>query len=350
MNITGIEVIRRNPGVAIGVVTGEKVGVAASPGEKLTVIAGDTVRVSLSVDYMGLAIDGSVWVAIGRQNLGFAEDFVPVAPVEVHFNQSFDWVTYPIVVDIPIWDRPGVNYDMYAKIMGVPGPDIFTDILLNIIDVLGIEIPGEYELVQHTIYPWSYIYEGDAEVCTFEFKLTPEQIPGTEWLGQRIVAAFVSELEKQGSRLLEVKVSRDISPPLWTNYLVEITASVSKGGIGSIGFAWAAVIILVLSILFIVGILFTIKAIDELIYKRKGLDEETKKTFSRETLVAMILDLEPETPPETLEAKSDQELRDLLNQILAEKAPPVSWWPLAIIGGLGVVGVGAAFALTGRRK
>ncbi|MBA7636603.1 hypothetical protein ES703_44224 [subsurface metagenome] len=113
------------------------VGVAALPGEKLTVMVGDTVRVHLSVDYMGPAIDGAVWVAIGRQNLGFAEDFVPDAPVPVHFNQSFDWITYPIVVDIPIWDRPGTDYDMYAKIMGVPGPDIFTDILLNIIDVLG---------------------------------------------------------------------------------------------------------------------------------------------------------------------------------------------------------------------
>lgn len=114
------------------------VGVAALPGEKLTVMPGDTVRVRLSVDYMGPAIDGSVWVAIGRQNLGFAEDFVPDAPVPVHFAQSFDWVTYPIVVDIPIWDRPGIDYDMYAKIMGVPGPDIFTDVLLNIIDVLGV--------------------------------------------------------------------------------------------------------------------------------------------------------------------------------------------------------------------
>lgn len=113
-------------------------GIAALPGEKLTVMVGDTVRVHLSVDYRGPAIDGEVWAAIGRQNLGFAEDFVPDAAVPIHFDQSFDWITYPIVVDIPIWDRPGVNYDMYAKIMGVPGPDIFTDILLNIIDVIGI--------------------------------------------------------------------------------------------------------------------------------------------------------------------------------------------------------------------
>ena len=127
-----------------------EVGVAALPGEKLTVDVGDTVRVHLTVDYMGPAIDGSVWVAIGRQNLGFAEDFVPDAPVPVHFNESVPWVTYPIVVDIPIWDRPGTDYDMYAKIMQVPGPDIFTPDLLNIIDVIAA-VPTEPQFRDFTI-------------------------------------------------------------------------------------------------------------------------------------------------------------------------------------------------------
>ena len=46
MNITGIEVRRRNPGVAaIGVVAGEKV--------ELTY--GDTLSVNVSFDYRGLA-------------------------------------------------------------------------------------------------------------------------------------------------------------------------------------------------------------------------------------------------------------------------------------------------------
>ncbi len=115
-------------------VVGE-VGVAAIPGEKLTVLVGDTVRVRFSVDYMGPAIDGAVWTAIGRQNAWFNEDFASRTPV--HFDASFDFVTYDITADVVIGDRPGSDYDMYAKIMEVPGPDIFTPILLNIIDVLG---------------------------------------------------------------------------------------------------------------------------------------------------------------------------------------------------------------------
>ena len=333
MNITGIEVIRRNSGVATGVLAGEKV--------ELNI--GDRLRVTTGFNYRGSAQRVTLYGAIGKRGFfGFDEILHNEASIDLPESPT-DFTPVQGSVDIEITAIGSGTYDLYCKIKEYPEAG-----LPEVNDV--IDITGEYELVQHTIYPWSYIYEGDAEICTFEFKLTPEQVPGTEWLGQRIVNSFASELEKQGSRLLELKVSRDISPPLWTNYLVEVTASVSKGGVGFIGFPWAAAIIGVLAILFIVAIIFAIRTIDEVFFKRKGLDEETKKTFSRDTLIVMILDLEPETSPETLEEKSDQELRDLLNQILAEKAPPVSWWPLAIIGGLGILGVGAAFALAGKRE
>ncbi|GAI47186.1 unnamed protein product, partial [marine sediment metagenome] len=39
------------------------------------------------------------------------------------------------------------------------------------------EIPPEFELIQETIYPLAYIYEGWQETCIFEFSLGPEQIP-----------------------------------------------------------------------------------------------------------------------------------------------------------------------------
>ncbi|GAI79250.1 unnamed protein product, partial [marine sediment metagenome] len=165
-------------------------------------------------------------------------------------------------------------------------------------------------------------------------------IPGTEWLGQRIVDSFVSKLEEEGSRLLELRVYQDTTPTFWTNYRVEVTATASP-------LAWNLIIIGVLAVLFVVAIVFALKAVESLIYHRKGLDEETKKTFSRETLIAMILDLAPETPAETLEAMEDQELRDLLNQLIAEAAPPISpWGILALVGVLGVVGVGGAVAFS----
>jgi len=200
-----------------------------------------------------------------------------------------------------------------------------------------------YEPIQETIYPWAYTFQGDAETCVFEFTLTPEQIPGTRWIGERIVNSFVSELEKDGSRLLELRVYEDATPTWWTKYRVEVTATASP-------LAWNVIIIGVLAILFIGAIYFTIKLVDDVFFKRKPLSDETKETFSRATVTSMILDLEPETPPETMAEMSDQELRHLLNQILAEKAPPISWLPFAIVSGILVVGGVSAIALATRRK
>ena len=241
-------------------------------------------------------------------------------------------------------DKAGV-YTLEADLlMGSPDNPVVVDIYQGDLCTVTTEVPPEYVEIQHTVYPWAYVFEGNAETCIFEFKLTPEQVPGTEWVGQRIVDSFVSELEKEGSRLLELKVYRDTTPTFWTNYRVEVTATASP-------LAWNLIIIGVLAVLFVIAIVFAIKAVESLIYHRKGLDEETKKTFSRDTLIAMILDLAPETPPEALEAMEDQELRDLLNRLLAEIAPPISpLGILALVGGVGVLGVGAAVAFSMARR
>ncbi|GAH99173.1 unnamed protein product, partial [marine sediment metagenome] len=77
----------------------------------------------------------------------------------------------------------------------------------------------------------------------------------------------------------------------------------------------------------------------------------------REDLIPMILykapRLEPpyEVTPEELEAMSDDGLRALLKELRDRQAPEVSWWPLVIVGGVAVLGVGAAaIALTARRE
>jgi len=234
-------------------------------------------------------------------------------------------------------DKEG-TYTLKADLLMNPDSPVIVDSYEGDLCTTTVELPPEYVLIQETIHPWAYIFEGDAEVCTFDFKLTPEQIPGTEWLAQIIVDSFVSELQKEGSWLLELRVYEDTTPTFWTNYRVEVTATASP-------LAWNLIIIGVLAVLFIVAIVFAIRSVEDLIYHRKGLDEETKKKFSRETLTAMILELAPETPIETLGAMGDQELRDLLNQLLAEVAPPISpWGILALVGGLGVLGVGAAVA------
>jgi len=53
------------------------------------------------------------------------------------------------------------------------------------------------------------------------------------------------------------------------------------------------------------------------------------------------------TPVETLEEMSEEELRDYLDKIAEEEVPPeeISPWAIvALVGGLGVLGAGAAVA------
>ncbi|GAI61668.1 unnamed protein product [marine sediment metagenome] len=113
------------------------IGVEALAGEKLTVMVGDTVRVHLGVDYRGPALDGSIHISWGHQDTWFNEDGNKQDDFPVHFAQSFDWVPYIFACDVLIGGDYGAGYDMYAKIEGVPGPDIFAPTLLNVLDVLG---------------------------------------------------------------------------------------------------------------------------------------------------------------------------------------------------------------------
>ncbi|GAJ09723.1 unnamed protein product [marine sediment metagenome] len=128
-------------------VKGLGIGVEA-PG-KLTVMVGDTVRVSLGVDYRGPAIDGSIHISWGHQNLWFNEDGNKQDDFPVHFDQSFDWLPHTFECDVLIGGDYGAGYDMYAKIEGVPGPDIFAPTLLNVLDVLGAAEFRDFEITSY---------------------------------------------------------------------------------------------------------------------------------------------------------------------------------------------------------
>ncbi|MBA7588212.1 hypothetical protein ES708_30264 [subsurface metagenome] len=124
-------------------------GISVPAGQKLEVMVGDVVRVHMGVDYRGPAISGKVHVSYGRQDTWFNEDGNKQSDVNVSFGQSMDWVPYEITCDIHIGGATGTGYDLYAKIMGVPGPDIFSPTLFNVLDVLG---EAEFQSFEITSY------------------------------------------------------------------------------------------------------------------------------------------------------------------------------------------------------
>jgi len=353
VNITGIEVIKRNPGVATGVVAGEKI--------ELTY--GETLRVNVSFDYRGLAGTATLYGAIGNRGI-FGFDEILHNEVSIDLPESTaDFTPCERSVDIPITSDidPGTDYDLYCKIKeypeaGMPEED-------NVIDIVGI--PPDFVLIQETIHPAAYVWEGEAEVCVIEFPLTPEQLPFTQWGGLKLAETFANAIEAEGNSLLEVKVWEDTTPMLWTNYRVEIKAAVASEEQGvavwpwlvALGavlatLPWKAIILGSLTVLgiWIVGWVIEklIKSVDRVIHKRSSLTDEVIDSLEREDLIPMILYKAPrvdyEVSPEELEAMSDDGLRALLKELRDRQVEEIEWWPLVLIGGLGVLGVGAAVA------
>jgi len=58
-------------------------------------------------------------------------------------------VPYEFACEVLIDGTSGENYDLYAKIMAVPGPDIFSPTLLNVLDVLGAPEFQEFAITNY---------------------------------------------------------------------------------------------------------------------------------------------------------------------------------------------------------
>ncbi|GAJ04220.1 unnamed protein product, partial [marine sediment metagenome] len=233
---------------------------------------------------------------------------------------SPEFTPCPASVDIGITSdiKPGTDYDLYCKIKEYPGagmPEVG-----NVIDIVGI--PPTYELIQHTISHFAYIYDGDVEVNIATFKIDP--FTPSAWAAKKFADALESEARKKGARVLETKVYVDTTPLLWTDIRIEVTGTPLGGGVGAapgiaVGIApWLAIILVCLAIIAVIVV--TTLAFDhwmEKFKKKPGL-EDVKPAWGKEALILDIQDAEEHwertpTPVETLEGMSEEELRDLLD-------------------------------------
>jgi len=357
MIITGIEVIRGNPGA---VVAGDNPGVLteATPGEKLELTYGDKLRITTGFDYRGPAHDITLYGSIGQRKavLGFDE----IISAEAKYKTPNSPTTFAPVtasVDIPITAdiAPKPDYDIYCKIKEYAGAG-----LPQVDDVITITgMPPTFELLEETIYPYAYVYDGKCEVSAFTFKTDP--FTPASWIAGKLAAACENEVEKAGGRVMEMRVYVDRSPLLWTDWRIEVVGIPPKTTAGvamSLGIAWWAIaIIAALAIILIIVITWSIKTIVSS-FTHKPISEEIKATWSKDTLIKVIGDFETKlertpTPPEELEKKTDQELRDYTNELASVIAPAPGGLGLAIAAA-GVLGLGAlalgAYAMSRPRE
>ena len=214
----------------------------------------------------------------------------------------------------------------------------------DVIDITGM--PPTFELLEETIYPYAYIYAGDAEVSTFTFKSDP--FTPSRWIASRVAKALEEQVRKDGGKVLEMRVYADKSPLLWTDWRIEVVGIPPKttGTAMPVGIAWWAVAILAaLAIALIIVITWSIKTVVSLFKPKPGLDE-VKIGWEKETLILTIQNSEEywertPTPVETLEGMSEEDLRHLLNQIAEEEVPPAEPGLGLAIAAVGVLGLGA---------
>jgi len=116
-----------------------------------------------------------------------------------------------------------------------------------------------WELIHEETTDLGWEYRGKAELCVFEFKLLPEQVPGMGRVAILLSNAFARVLPEHGGGLLRIRVWEDTSPALWTNYRTEVVSVASP-------LIWKAIVAGALTVAFLVALTFTIREVRKLVW------------------------------------------------------------------------------------
>ncbi|GAI81817.1 unnamed protein product, partial [marine sediment metagenome] len=191
--------------------------------EKVELTYGNTLRVNTSFDYRGAAMKTTLEGAIGKLHT-FPTEWLEVLlknGVEIDLPESSDFTPCERSVDIGITPDidPGTDYDLSASLLDYREAGHPT--IVDVIDIVGI--PPTYELLEETIYPYAYVYDGPTEGGTITFKTDP--FTPANWIAGRLASHTEDEIKKQGGRMLEMRVYVDKSPLLWADWRIEVISA-----------------------------------------------------------------------------------------------------------------------------
>lgn len=158
---------------------------------------GDVFRATCIVEYIGEYDGGKVYMAIGKRGATFDE--ILHAEVNITFPARTSWMPRYATIEIPITDEIeiGENYDVYAKLRSVPGPDLF-DYQDNIVDITGIP-EAEFRNFRIHSYSPTTIKVGDTFRMTFRFEYQGPQYTSAHIkaeVGNDIGGVMFSQWEK----------------------------------------------------------------------------------------------------------------------------------------------------------
>jgi len=100
----------------------------------ITLINGNTLVLNVTFQHKGKAFDGAIlYGAIGKKGITFAEvqGFIDALDV-IGINDDVNWTNYTRTLEIPIFNIggaggavPGADYEVYVKMINIPGADIY---------------------------------------------------------------------------------------------------------------------------------------------------------------------------------------------------------------------------------
>ena len=158
---------------------------------------GDVFRASCAVQYVGAYSGGKIHLAIG--NHGAAFDEILNKEVNTSFPARASWTDKSFTIEIPITDQIAIgdNYDVYAKLMSIPGPDLF-DYKDNIVDITGVP-DAEFRNFRIHSYSPTTVRVGDTLRMVFRFEYQGPRYTSAHILaelGNDIGGVMFSDFEK----------------------------------------------------------------------------------------------------------------------------------------------------------
>ncbi len=190
---------------------------------------GENLPITLSYRYRGVAQSGQIQVIVGK---GVIFNTVYTgAPQAITFAQNdvLTTITRDIAVTLPMTLEPGQVYSVKVVLETSDGKviDQTKGSAFKIAENAIPEDPGvgEYRVVKDYVYPFGETYSGQATQCTYEFTVPLAQMPGGDWISRQILDVHESEVAKQGSRMLHLKVNERDHGLTSKDYLIVATAS-----------------------------------------------------------------------------------------------------------------------------
>ena len=201
-------------------------GTPVTPPNVLSLAIGDRCRVKLGFEHTGPAVSGKIRCAIGNYGaLGFDEVLFAEATLSV--LASTDWKPYGATIDIIVTSAiSGGTYDMYAKIMGITGGDVFTPYVTDVISIAGGV--GAFSNLQIIGYTTPVKIGQTCQVTvTFDYQGPAVSALLYAAIGNDGVAGFDEVLKGQNS----ISIPETPTKKSYTNtVIISITSTISPAG------------------------------------------------------------------------------------------------------------------------